>query len=69
MMVFISGPVSGMPDNNVAAFATAAYMVQLDGWQHSNGARLEAEIADALGIKRASLREFLENPRLPREDA
>ena len=44
-------------------------MVQLDGWQHSNGARLEAEIADALGIKRASLREVLENPRLPREDA
>lgn len=124
MRIFISGPVSGMPDNNVAAFATAAYrlrqaghevyspvesipakcsheqamlmclrelsrvargiydclavfsfepwydaMVQLDGWQHSNGARLEAEIADALGIKRASLREVLENPRLPREDA
>lgn len=124
MRVFISGPVSGMPDNNVAAFATAAYrlrqaghevyspvesipakcsheqamlmclhelsrgdreayacmnklflepwydaMVQLDGWQHSNGARLEAEIADALGIKRASLREVLENPRLPREYA
>lgn len=42
-------------------------MVQLDGWQHSNGARLEAQVADAIGIKRASLREVLENPRLPRE--
>lgn len=122
MRIFISGPVSGMPDNNVAAFATAAYrlrqaghqvyspmedipakskheqamlmflhelsrgdreayacmnklflepwydaMVQLDGWEESDGAQLEAEVADALGIKRMTLNEVLENPRLPRE--
>lgn len=122
MRVFISGPVSGMPDNNVAAFATAAYrlrkaghevyspvesvppelshtqtmimclqelardsgtvpvymdkpvlkplykvMVQLDGWEESPGARLEAEVADACGIKRMTLDEFFERPSLFRE--
>ena len=122
MRIYISGPVSGMPDNNVAAFATAAYrlrqaghevyspvefipsrfshqqailmclreltrnsgavpagmgkhalkpryevMVQLDGWQESLGAQLEAEVADACGIERMTLDEFLEKPRLSRE--
>lgn len=122
MRIFISGPVSGMPANNVAAFATAAYwlrqaghevyspvesvpakctheqamlmclrelsrgargiydcldefpfepwydaMVQLDGWEDSAGAQLEAEVADALGIKRMTLYEVLEKSSLPRE--
>lgn len=122
MRIFISGPVSGMPANNVAAFATEAYwlrqaghevyspvesvpakctheqamlmclrelsrgargiydcldefsfepwydaMVQLDGWEDSAGAQLEAEVADALGIKRMTLYEVLEKSSLPRE--
>lgn len=109
MRIFISGPVTGMPFNNVAAFATAAYrlrqaghqvyspvesvppelshsqamlmclqeltrdsgtvpvymgkpvlkpryevMVQLDGWQHSFGAKVEARVADAIGINKLS---------------
>lgn len=118
MRIFISGPVSGMPVNNVAMFATAAYklrqaghqvyspvetipakcsheqamlvclqelsrgdreayarmsklflepwydaMVQLDGWEDSDGARLEAEVADACGIKRMTLDKVLEKLR------
>lgn len=123
MRVFISGPVTGMPDGNVAAFATAAYrlrraghevyspvesvppklsheqamlmclqeltrdsgtvpvymgkpileprykvMVQLDGWQHCFGAKVEARVADACGIKRTTLDEFFERPSLFSED-
>lgn len=123
MRVFISGPVSGMLDNNVAAFATAAYrlrragheawspvgsvpaelsheqamlmclheltrdsgtvpvymgkpalkphykiMVQLDGWQKSLGAQVEAEVADACGIERMTLGEFFDKSRLFKED-
>jgi hypothetical protein len=97
MKVYISGPVTGMPDNNKAAFEAvekelrslpgvktvnplriaeevrrgarfepewedymrdcirelcrATHITFLPGWENSKGARLEKQIADALGIK------------------
>jgi len=35
------------------------YLIQLDGWEDSDGARLEAEVAGACGIKVVSLAEVL----------
>lgn len=122
MRIFISGPVTGMPANNVAEFAIVAYtlreaghqvyspvesipakcsheqamtmclhelsrgareayactnkvifepwydaMVQLDGWEDSDGAQLEAEVADACGIERMTLGEALRKQRFPTE--
>ena len=97
--IYISGPVTGIPGGNLAAFLDAAaklmgagYKViiphlfvsgdashedamracirrmcawdvagvaQLDGWEDSDGARLEADIADECGIEARPLEEWL----------
>lgn len=90
--IYISGPISGMPDNNFPAFHKAAASLRasgyevinpaemdaadqapmtweqylrrdiahlitcdgialLTGWEHSRGAKLEKQIADALGMR------------------
>lgn len=72
-VVYIAGPMSGLPEFNYPAFYDAAARMRhalrmvvesdgialLPGWEDSRGARLERQVADAIGLDVRPLAEWL----------
>ena len=51
---YISGPISGIPDNNAPMFDKAEKMLKaalLPSWEESNGSTLEFDVAEGCGCK------------------
>ena len=59
MMIYISGPMTGLPDYNRAAFYRAETELQIDGAVITNPARLGLEVATR--IASPTWRDYLEH--------
>lgn len=46
---------------DIAAILTSSMVVTLDGWEQSSGARLEVEVAKAIGLPVQSYNEYIEH--------